>query len=240
MSQQTMKLNMTYDRRSFLKSAGASGAVAASALALVSGARGLAQAPSPGVMSPNEDLMQEHALLNRVLMIYDEGILRLSTRRDINPDILLKAAQIIKRFVEEYHERNEEDYVFPRFEKVGKLIDLVSVLRQQHKVGREQTAGIIGLANLGSLIDEVRRNQLTLHLKKFGRRYRPHEAREGSVLYPAFRDLLPTQEFFDLGDLFEKKEHEVLGSEGFEGQVEVVAGLEKQLGIYDLSQFTPI
>ena len=70
--------------------------------------------------------------------------------------------------------------------------------------------------------------------------YRPHEAREGSVLYPAFRDLLPTQEFFDLGDLFEKKEHEVLGSEGFEGQVEVVAGLEKQLGIYDLSQFTPI
>jgi len=42
-----------------------------------------------------------------------------------------------------------------------------------------------------------------------------------------------------LGDQFEQKEQQLLGSGGFEGAVEQVAQLEKALGIYDLSQFTP-
>jgi hypothetical protein len=42
-----------------------------------------------------------------------------------------------------------------------------------------------------------------------------------------------------LGEDFEEKEHQLFGKEGFEGMVPRVADLEKQLGIYDLSQFTP-
>jgi len=41
-----------------------------------------------------------------------------------------------------------------------------------------------------------------------------------------------------LGDTFEDKEREMLGEGGFEQMVEKVAGIEKTLGIYDLSQFT--
>jgi hypothetical protein len=36
-----------------------------------------------------------------------------------------------------------------------------------------------------------------------------------------------------------KKENELFGQDGFEKMVDRVAGLEKQLGIYDLAQFTP-
>jgi len=39
--------------------------------------------------------------------------------------------------------------------------------------------------------------------------------------------------------LYEKKEHQLFGEDGFEKMVDQVAGLEKGLGIYDLSQFTP-
>ena len=42
-----------------------------------------------------------------------------------------------------------------------------------------------------------------------------------------------------LGEDFESLEHKLFGKEGFEGVVERVGGIEKRIGIYELSQFTP-
>jgi len=81
-------------------------------------------------VSPTEDLMPEHGLLNRLLLIYEESERRLGGNRDLDPKVLSDAAGIIKNFIENYHEKLEEDYLFPRFEKAGKLTDLVAVLRQ--------------------------------------------------------------------------------------------------------------
>ena len=69
--------------------------------------------------------------------------------------------------------------------------------------------------------------------------YRPHEAREDTVLFPAIRSLMTAKEFDELGDQFEEKEHKLFGEHGFEDIVAQVAEIEKKLGIYDLAQFTP-
>ena len=42
----------------------------------------------------------------------------------------------------------------------------------------------------------------------------------------------------DLGEQCEKEEDRLFGDEGFEKTVDQVATVEKQLGIYDLAQFT--
>jgi hypothetical protein len=47
------------------------------------------------------------------------------------------------------------------------------------------------------------------------------------------------KEYDALGDEFEKKEQELFGKDGFEKNVATVEQLEKELGIYDLAQFTP-
>jgi hypothetical protein len=75
-------------------------------------------------VSPAEDLMREHGVLNRVLLIYDEAVRRLKGTGDFDPATLVASARIIRRFIEDYHEKLEEDYLFPRFEKAGKLADL--------------------------------------------------------------------------------------------------------------------
>lgn len=67
----------------------------------------------------------------------------------------------------------------------------------------------------------------------------PHEAREDTVLFPAFRQIVSPHEYDALGEQFEKKEHQLFGEEGFEKNVEEVAALETMLGIHDLAQFTP-
>jgi hypothetical protein len=55
----------------------------------------------------------------------------------------------------------------------------------------------------------------------------------------AIRHVYSPKEYEDLGEAFEDKEHEMFGEGGFEEMVDKVAAIEKALGIYDLSQFTP-
>src|SRR5437773_11885461 len=94
-------------------------------------------------------------------------------------------------------------------------------------------------ANLKSLKNESERAQLVDSMQQFIRMYNPHEAREDTVLFPAFRKIVSPHEFDSLGEDFEKKEDELFGEGGFEKVVDRVAGLEKRFGVYDLAQFTP-
>ena len=61
-------------------------------------------------ISPAEDLMREHGLLNRILLIYDHHVQLLSAKKTFDGSILVSSADIIRQFVEEYHEKLEEDY----------------------------------------------------------------------------------------------------------------------------------
>lgn len=190
-------------------------------------------------VSPPEDLMQEHGLLNRVLLIYDACKIQLINKKDFQNDALLNAAQIIRSFVEDYHERQEENYLFPRFEKANQLTDLVAALRQQHKVGRIVTDQIMQLSKAKTLTDSENQKIIQL-LTNFNYMYRPHEAREDTVLFPAYRKIVSNNEYDSIGEEFEDNEHKLFGDDGFETMVEKVATIEQQLGIYELGQFTPI
>ncbi len=203
--------------------------------------RGKEKAESGGEeeVSPAEDLMREHGVLKRVLLVYRECLRRIAAREDLPPEALTNGAGIIRHFIEDYHEKLEEDYLFPRFRKAGKHVELVEVLLQQHQGGRRLTDVTLRLATAQALKNDQERAQLAESLEKFIRMYEPHEAREDTVLFPALHQIVTSHEYDALGDEFEKKEHELFGEDGFEKMVDRVAGIEKQLGIYDLAQFTP-
>jgi len=190
-------------------------------------------------ISPVEDLMREHGTLARILLIYDEIIIRLNIGKEFPPDVLVNSTGLIRRFVEDYHEKLEEDYLFPRFEKAGKLVDLVKTLLQQHQAGRRLTDRIRGLAALPSLKASGEKAELAKYLGLFTRVYRPHKAREDTVLFPALHTLVSPEEYDRLGDVFEEKEQKLFGKNGFERVVEEVAALEVKLAIHELSGFAP-
>jgi hemerythrin-like domain-containing protein len=190
-------------------------------------------------VAPPEDLMREHGVLKRVLLVYEEAIHRIDEKRDLPPEPVHSAADIIRTFIEDYHEKLEEDYLFPRFEKAGRLTDLTKVLREQHQAGRRLTGQITSLASHASLKDPGSSAALRTAMRSFIRMYSPHEAREDTVLFPAIRSVVSRHEFDALGDEFEKKEHALFGADGFENMVDRVASIEKALGIYELAQFTP-
>jgi hemerythrin-like domain-containing protein len=198
----------------------------------------LAVAQDEEDVTPTEDLMREHGLLKRVLLIYDEIRVRIAAKASFPPEAVTNSGNIIRSFIEQYHEKLEEDHLFPRFRKRNKLVDLVDTLDAQHKAGRRVTERILTLARAG-LKSDADRQALSISLHQFVRMYAPHEAREDTVLFPAFRELVSKNEYAALGEDFEKREHQLFGKEGFEGMVEKVGAIEKTLGIDDLKQFTP-
>jgi hemerythrin-like domain-containing protein len=230
-----MKTEQKVDRRAFLIATTAA-VVAAPVLTPVRAA----EQPNPdeGVTAP-EDLMKEHGVLNRCLLIYEEGMRRVQKRDDVSPEVFNHTAQLIRKFVEEYHEQNEEKYIFPEFERAKKLVNLVEILKTQHRAGRDVTAQILVLSQPDKFRDKENRDKLVKACVNFIRMYRPHEAREDTVLFPALRTILSPKQVAELGDRMEEDEKKVLGDEGFEKSVDQVASIEKQLGIYELPQFTP-
>jgi hemerythrin-like domain-containing protein len=185
-------------------------------------------------VTPGEDLMQEHGVLERILLIYGEAASRLERAETFELAVVTRAADIVRRFVEEYHEQVEEQFVFPRLEAARRETELVAVLRRQHLRGREVTAEIIRLSKAPATGSELARP-----LRAFERMYRPHAAREDTVLFPAFRAVVGGDAYRELGEQFEEQEHEKLGERGFQGAVQEVAALEATLGIADLGKFTP-
>lgn len=183
---------------------------------------------------PTEDLMREHGVLDRLLLIYEAQLDRLGA--GIPAKAFGSTATLIRRFIEDYHEKQEEQSVFPVMEQTGPNgAALVQTLRAQHDAGRVVTARIQQLASgpgdaPSSIAEPVR---------AFIRMYRPHAAREETVLFPAFREVMSPENLAMLGEQFEAAEERMFGKDGFQKIVDEVASIEKELGIYDLAQFTP-
>jgi hypothetical protein len=144
------------NRRVFLRSGIIFTGAALAGAALLRGGENDKQSKEIEV-GPPEDLMREHGVLKRVLLIYGEALRRLDAKQDFPPDALADAAGIIRSFIEDYHEKLEEDFLFPRFEKANQLVDLVKVLRTQHQAGRRVTDITLRFANLQSSCTHFRR-----------------------------------------------------------------------------------
>lgn len=238
-----MSIIQPYSRRRFL--AGTAGVIALGGCATTSNKSGEGEKE----VSPAEDLMREHGLLERILLVYEEAANRLVTPDSpaIPGDALMQSAQIVRAFVEDYHERLEEQFVFPALEQAGREVELVKTLRTQHDAGRAVTDRI--LQALPEVLGQTGKDRpapqspeaqrLAASLRAYIRMYRPHAAREDTVLFPAFKQVTPGKRYDELGELFEDREHQLFGAQGFEKNVAAVAGIERAFGIENLAQFTP-
>ena len=136
-------------------------------------------------ISPVEDLMREHGVLNRILLIYEDSIKKLSTGKEFSVKTLSDAAGIIQHFIQDYHEKLEEYYLFPQFRKAGMMVDLVTTLHQQPEAGHRLTADILHLLTNQNLKNVEDRKKLIDCLNQFIRMYRPHAAWGGHSAIPS-------------------------------------------------------
>jgi hemerythrin-like domain-containing protein len=193
-----------------------------------------------GEVTATEDLMREHGVLRRALLVYAETIPKLRTNSaSVSPDALQKTAKLFRAFGEEYHEKKlEEAYIFPAVKKAGgSAASLPDVLITQHNRGREITDYIIavtGSAKLGAANAEA----LAQAMVGFVRMYEHHAALEDTIIFPAWKQTLTEKQLDEMGDKFEEIEQQQFGKDGYEDAVKQIADIETSLGVNDLSQFT--
>jgi hemerythrin-like domain-containing protein len=226
----------TESRREFLRQ-GAALLTGAAAVSAAAGLLGCAPGEIKAEVPATEELMREHGLLRRLLLIYEEIARRLKCCQDFPAGALTDTTGLIRRVIQDHHEKLEEELIFPRFEKAGQMLALVKILRGQHEAGRRLVDQVRSQA--GAAKNFVQQAQLEALLLLFPRLYRPHAAREDTVLFPALRSLMPPGEFLDLGKRLGETEQAHLGPGGLESVPAAVVDLEKTLGIHDLEQFTP-
>jgi hemerythrin-like domain-containing protein len=232
-----MRSNRELDRRTFMATASTAAVGAVAWCASPSrGATSENKGEPENPVTPAEDLMFEHGLLERVLLIYDEAARRLDSGTQVPAKLISNVAGVIRSFGEDYHEELEEQYIFPRLEKAGQHADLTKELRAQHLTGRQITGLLLDMTKGGTLSEP---RQAADALRSFTRMYSPHISRENSVVFRTFHEIVPPREYAELGEQFEDKEHSLFGADGFEKTLSQIFGIEKELGIYDLARFTP-
>ena len=203
------------------------------------------ESPAPGEaeepeVTATEDLMREHGILRRALLVYQESATRL--RQDPNsvpPEALEKTANLFRVFGEDYHEKKlEEVYIFPTVKKApGAAPTYVDILFAQHARGREITEYILSI----SKADKIAANSiepLAKTLEAFVRMYEHHAAIEDTIVFPAWKAAVGQSELDDLGAQFEEIEHDQFGDDGFEVALKRMAEIETSLGMSNLDMFT--
>jgi len=236
------KLDST--RRRFVAGAGGVGlTLATDASGIVEAAEKHAAARKGGEKEVGavEDLMREHGIIRRAILIYHESARKLRVNRDsVDPDALRRTALLFRSFGEDYHEKKlEEAYIFPALKKAGgPAADYVDVLIDQHRRGREITDYILAVTGKG-VIGSTDVDVLAKVMDGIELMYEAHAAREDTIVFPAWKDALSTKELDEMSEKFEDIERAQFGKDNFEDAVAQIGRIEQTLGLADLAQFTP-
>ena len=192
-------------------------------------------------VTATEDLMREHGVIRRALLVYAETVPKLRQNvSEIDPAALRQTAQLFRTFGEDYHERMlEEQHIFPLIRKQGsKLRRYADILIEQHNRGREVTDYILAVTS-GPKISVAHAEPLAKTLESFVLMYENHAAREDTVVFPAWKKNFSNQQLDEISDQFEDIEHKMFGKDGFEDAEKKISSIEDVLGLSDLAQFTP-
>jgi hemerythrin-like domain-containing protein len=183
-----------------------------------------------------EDLMREHGVLRRAILVFRACAGRLTVDQIVDAQALHRTAQLFRTFGEDYHEKKlEEDNIFPQVKKAGgAAAALVDVLLAQHQRGREIISHVLDATN-GTTFDN---RAMASALQSFELMYEHHAAREDTILFPAWKKAIGAHEVEEMGDKFEDIEKAQFGGDGFDMAVKQIGEIEQTLGLANLAAFT--
>ncbi len=235
-----MDQNLARPSRRMAFAVGAGGALA-TGLSLAGCGRGKGGGDKGGgEVSATEDLMREHGVLRRILVVYRETAGWLGQgRTDFDATALGQAADLFRAFGEEYHERAlEEQHIFPVLKKAGGAGGaLAPILLAQHDRGRQITAYVRARCAAGK-IAAADAQALSRTLLDFTRMYEAHTAFEDTIVFQAWKKALSDRQRDEAGDQFEQIERSHFGGDGFEMAVGQISQIEQKLGLSDLARYT--
>ena len=152
------------------------------------------------VVSATEDLMREHGLLRRALLVYQESAVKLKLDpASVPTEALEKVAQFFRAFGEDYHEKKlEEAFIIPAIKKTqSQASSYADALLAQHARGREITDYLLSVS-MNASITHTTAGPVISALESFVRMYEHHAAVEDTIVFPAWKAGVVAKELVEL------------------------------------------
>lgn len=191
------------------------------------------------VATPIENLMKEHGIIMRILAIYDRVVSDEASGKALNVSAINRTTIICRDYIGKHHDACEERYIFPRFREANYIVEIINELHNQHVAALLITKQMSLLSSAGGSLDKNSTRKLTDYCTAISRMYRPHMAWEQTIVFPTFYDIVSMEYVRDIQKEMEAEEQQILGDTGFRGLVGRLSEIEKEVGTYDLRNYTP-
>src|SRR5208282_1332017 len=139
-----------------------------------------------------QGLVDEHAVIKRVLAMVPVIIEGLDASRDEDRALVRDTVDFIRSYADRYHHAKEEDILFKEFDE---NLVMVKVFNEDHRIGRGHVKAIVEALETGD------NRSIQEHFRGYRELLAGHIKREDEVLYPWMDRNLSTSQ---IGRLFSK------------------------------------
>jgi hemerythrin-like domain-containing protein len=172
-------------------------------------------------------LMEEHRVIERVLVSLEAGGRRLGAGEPMPPAFFVQAVDFIKGFADGCHHRKEEGVLFPAMEAAGvaRQGGPIGVMLAEHEEGRRLTRAMRAAAERLEAGDASARDEVVQNALGYVALLRQHIMKEDGVLFPMADRVIRGETQAEVAEAFERVEHEETG----EGVHEKYLGMAEEL-----------
>jgi hemerythrin-like domain-containing protein len=143
-------------------------------------------------MKATQILMDEHRLIERVLVAMQTAASRLSNGETIRPAFFINAALFFKNFADGCHHKKEEDILFAAMNPSGSPVSggPLAVMLAEHEQGRDFIREIRAEAERWEKGDLSAQGPLAQNALGYAQLLRAHIYKEDNILFPMADQLL--------------------------------------------------
>jgi hemerythrin-like domain-containing protein len=175
-------------------------------------------------MSATEELLQDHVFIRRLQLVIEKCYTLLYEGKDVPFEDLVKIADIIEQFVDNFHHSKEEKSYFPETENKDRYSEEIRKFVIEHELGR-RIANRVKIHLEEFLEGKDAREPLARYLKAYSVFILDHTSKEDQFFNDVMeKRSLSEKEEKDLKKEFERMRHECMRKSG--NLVEVLKQLE--------------
>jgi hemerythrin-like domain-containing protein len=175
-------------------------------------------------------LMDEHRVIERVIVSLEAASDDLAQGRSVRPGFFIDATDFIKGFADGCHHKKEEGVLFAAMADAGMPTQAgpIAVMLAEHEQGRAYTRGLRQAAERLQTGDESARPEVVRNARGYAALLRQHIAKEDGVLFPMADQVIPIAAQGQVAEDFERVEHEETGEGVHERYLALAEALERE------------
>jgi hemerythrin-like domain-containing protein len=183
-------------------------------------------------MKATDELMAEHRVIERVILVLENGALRLEKGQAVRPGLFIEATDFAKGFTDGCHHKKEEGVLFPAMVAHGMPGESgpIGVMLAEHEQGRALTRALRSAAQRLESGDQSAAQEVIANARGYSQLLRQHIMKEDRILFPMAGQVLPPGEQDRVADGFEKIDHEETGEGVHEKYLALADKLTLEIG----------